>query len=128
MSTETLDLMNPKQLADEFKLSNVTVQTWLDEAELAPVATLPYGRGTMRLYKPEAARRVITARLQPAGAPPSNPDKVLLDALENQIEETKHLRDTVETLKRQNKALFQLVNETLTPKIDRLLAVWEAKP
>lgn len=122
-STKTTDLMNPGQLAREFGIFNVQVNKILDEAGIAPVHSVPYGRGLMRLYEPETARIAIRASL--AKRKDENPQlqqehsPQCLDALEERVEE---LTGEVRKLAEQNRALFAYLRDNVGERVEKLIA------
>lgn len=114
-STPTTHLLNPKQLADEFKVSNVKVQEWLDVAGLVPEVSLPYGRGVMRLYDPVQSRRVVAQMvLKPK---PITITRVNRPADDDQIA---MLTEKLDRLESQNRVLYRLIAENLIPKVEAL--------
>lgn len=121
-STKTTDLMNPGQLAREFGIFNVQANKILDEAGIAPVHSVPYGRGLMRLYEPEAARNAIRAALQRRES--ENPQRQqehlpqCLDVLEERIEE---LTGEVRKLAEQNRALFAYIRDNVGERVEKLI-------
>lgn len=122
-STKTTDLMNPGQLAREFGIFNVQANKILDEAGVAPVHSVPYGRGLMRLYEPEAARNAIRAALQKRES--ENPQRQqehlpqCLDVLEWRIEE---LTGEVRKLVEQNRVLFAYMRDNVGERVEKLTA------
>lgn len=122
ISTKTTDLMNPGQLAREFGIFNVQANKILDEAGIAPVHSVPYGRGLMRLYEPEAARNAIRAALpkredeNPQRQQEHSPQ--CLDVLEERIEE---LTGEVRKLAEQNRALFAYLRDSVGERVEKLI-------
>lgn len=120
-STKTTDLMNPGQLAREFGIFNVQANKILDEAGIAPVHSVPYGRGLMRLYEPEAARNAVRAALQKRED--ENPQQQehspqCLDVLEERIE---GLTGEVRKLAEQNRALFAYIRDNVGERVEKLI-------
>lgn len=119
-NTKTTDLLHPYALAKEFHISNLTAATWLDDAGLVPVHTMPFARGTMRLYEPGPAREAIRARMpkqvveHQVQAPVPN---VVLDTLEENVEK---MTADIATLQAQNRVLLATM-EKVSGRVDALV-------
>ena len=120
-SAKTTDLMNPGQLAREFGIFGMQAHKILDESGLEPVHSVPYGRGLMRLYEPEAARIAMRTAIQKRDSAKrrnKEQDKQCLEALEDRVEE---LTGEVRKLTEQNRALFAYLRDNVGEKIDKLI-------
>jgi hypothetical protein len=121
-TTKTTDLLHPYALAKEFHISNLTAATWLDDAGLVPVHTMPFARGTMRLYEPGPAREAIRARMpkklvEPQVQVQAPVPNVLLDTLEENVEK---LTAEIATLQAQNRVLLATM-EKVSGRVDALV-------
>ena len=119
-TTKTTDLLHPYALAKEFRISNLTAATWLDDAGLVPVHTMPFARGTMRLYEPGPAREAIRARMPKKLVEPQVQAPVphaVLDTLEENVEK---LTAEIATLQAQNRVLLATM-EKVSGRVDALV-------
>lgn len=113
------ELLSPAALSREFGVNNMAVGQWLLDAQVPVVASMPHGRGTMRLYDPETARRAIRDRMaadQPK--PPPAPDA---DSLEE-------LRAAVDRLQEQNRVMFAFIRDNVAARLDKIADDLGVKP
>lgn len=94
---KTTDLMSASSLAREFDTHTVLVQKALEKAGIAPIHSLPMGRGVMRLYEPSAAREAVRRAIGEADRQQEDQDiaKRSTDAIEKIAVDMADLRELI---------------------------------